>query len=497
MSSQFLRLAGVLAVLTILMLPANALADGGTWHVVAAGETLSLIAARYGVTVDAIVAANGLSNPNAIYAGQRLFIPMAGQASGQTREHIVDVGESLTSIASMYGISVKQLAIANGLKETDYIFAGQVLVIPASQQSMPAVGTGCMSYHTVQPADTLTSIGARYGVSVGALMAANNLPGDTIYAGQHLCVPSDAVDILPPANVPTAPVPTAPPSTGPIYSPPPATTTLTPPEYKPYPESVTYPTTPPSGQPLQPPGYQPYPSLPTVTTVESAPLPQYAPPAVSIAMVRPEETWLGSQTADPLDPDRRTTLLVMVWDGKGKNVVVRGDNGFAGRRTADVNFEFSWVPTVAFRDIPPGNYEVFLEGENSRIARAQVQPGHRPLVEFKEKAVTPEGGVVSAAAGGPAWVAEVVENTNGDKIIGAWSILVVRTGTDGQVIRVTAPGGFETTCITGSKPEYGPGACDIGGLHAGTYQVILDSAGIGMEIYLDGAGRAKIDFRPI
>jgi LysM repeat protein len=49
--------------------------QGATYHTVRSGETLGKIAAAYGVTTAAVVNANGLSNPNLIYVGQRLMIP--------------------------------------------------------------------------------------------------------------------------------------------------------------------------------------------------------------------------------------------------------------------------------------------------------------------------------------------------------------------------------------------------------------------------------------
>lgn len=57
--------------------PASTLAapPGGQVHTVSAGETLSTIAARYGVTVAAIVEANNLTNPDRISLGQQLIIP--------------------------------------------------------------------------------------------------------------------------------------------------------------------------------------------------------------------------------------------------------------------------------------------------------------------------------------------------------------------------------------------------------------------------------------
>jgi hypothetical protein len=137
-----------------------------------------------------------------------------------------------------------------------------------------------------------------------------------------------------------------------------------------------------------------------------------------------------------------------------------------------------------------------MEGQPSKIAQAQVHGGHRPLVEFYWKAVSPKIDPIAAAASGIGWVAEIVENTSGTELTGVYSILVIRTGADGQKIRVTTSAGFETYCITGTKPEHGNGACNIGGLSTGTYQVILDGAGIAMEIYLDGVGTATIEFRP-
>jgi len=188
--------------------------------------------------------------------------------------------------------------------------------------------------------------------------------------------------------------------------------------------------------------------------------------------------------------------MVMVWDGKGVPVIMRDVNGAEMRRVASVNFEFSWVPTAVYRDIAPGLYNVFIQGQPTRIALAEVHGGHRPLVEFRKKQVTPEMGAVVATASGTNWVANVVENSSGEKPLGVASILVVRTGMNDQVIRVKAAPSFETTCTTGTKPEHGPGACDIGGLSAGTYQVILEGVGVGIEIFLDGLGTATVEFHP-
>ena len=74
------RLAGVGALMVLLMFlvaarPAQAQATG-VYHIVQRGESLSIIAQRYGTTVQAILAANpSITNPNLIFAGQTIFVP--------------------------------------------------------------------------------------------------------------------------------------------------------------------------------------------------------------------------------------------------------------------------------------------------------------------------------------------------------------------------------------------------------------------------------------
>ena len=490
MSSQFMRIVGLLVAISMVLLPAsvsaapNQTGDGETVHIVQAGETLWEIATHYGVTVAAIRAQNSLSDPNAIYAGQQLVIPVAQtQSASQALEHMVGVGESLSSIASVFGVTVAQLAATNGLGETDYVYAGQVLMIPAgATPAYPPRPVSCISYHTVQQGDTLADIAARFGVTVNALMLANYLSSDIIVQSLRLCIPSSTLEeIVSPGSAPYYQAPALVP---PSYQPPGATTGST--------------------QSPPPSGFQPYPYIPLPPTTgqptQTEPPLSWQPGGATIYVVRPEMWWVGSQTADPDDPDGTTTLMVIVFSDEQEefDVAVRFPDGSVRRGVTSISFEYSWLPTYILRDVPPGVYQVWMEmeGQPSKIAKAQVYGGHRPLVEFHWKPVSPKIDPIAAAASGIGWVAEIVENTNGTKLTGVSSILVIRTGADGQKIRVTTSAGFETTCITGTKPEHGKGACDIGGLSTGTYQVILDGAGIAMEIYLDGVGTATIEFRP-
>jgi LysM repeat protein len=108
-----------------------------TVHVVSANETLFAIALRYGVTVEDIKAVNGLGS-DVIYVGQQLNIPgtgsggqsQPGTSSGTQRYHTVQLNETLLTIALKYGVTVEQILQANGLSNPDFVWVGQRLLIP-------------------------------------------------------------------------------------------------------------------------------------------------------------------------------------------------------------------------------------------------------------------------------------------------------------------------------------------------------------------------------
>jgi LysM repeat protein len=124
----------VLAALVLgggLTAPRPALAGGSYCHVVRVGENLSSIAVQYGVSVQALVTANHLSNPNLIYVGQCLILPTAQTTCGScTKIHIVQPGEYLKLIAAKYGSTWECIAQKNGLANPNVIYPGQRLVVP-------------------------------------------------------------------------------------------------------------------------------------------------------------------------------------------------------------------------------------------------------------------------------------------------------------------------------------------------------------------------------
>jgi LysM repeat protein len=161
-------------------------------HVVQAGENLFRIALHYGTTVAAIQAANGLADTN-IYAGQRLVIPGAGEAVAAAVPdgmHIVQAGETLSAIALRYGVTTAALLQANSLASANLIYVGQSLTVPGAgaAAAAPAVGS-----YTVQSGDTLSSIAAAHGTTVAALASLNGLANPSaIYVGQLLRIAGTA-----------------------------------------------------------------------------------------------------------------------------------------------------------------------------------------------------------------------------------------------------------------------------------------------------------------
>jgi LysM repeat protein len=172
--------------------------QGYTVHVVQPGETLYSIAMRYGVSAAAVAAANNLVNPNFIYIGQRLTIPGShnpgpppGQPAPVGGVHIVQAGDTLYSIAWRYGTTVTALMSANGISNPNYIFVGQRLVVGGAPAPAPSPGgEPCGHYHVVVPGETLSGIAAHHGLAWLTLARANGLTYPyMIFSGQRLLIP--------------------------------------------------------------------------------------------------------------------------------------------------------------------------------------------------------------------------------------------------------------------------------------------------------------------
>ncbi len=151
-------------------------------YTVVRGDTLSEIAQRFGTTVGALAAENGIKNPNLIYVGQVLKINSSGSQQSANIQYRIKRGDTLSEIAVRYNTTVNAIANANNIKNPNLIYAGEVITIPSgSSGGAPQAAV----YYTVRSGDTLWAIANRYGTTVAKIAADNNIKNpNLIYIGE-------------------------------------------------------------------------------------------------------------------------------------------------------------------------------------------------------------------------------------------------------------------------------------------------------------------------
>ena len=192
MKTRLFVLLSSLALILTLLLPTVAHADSGpVIHRVKRGESLSIIAQKYGTTVAQLIRINHLRNANRIYAGQRLVIrPGITKTKGV---HIVRRGDTLSGIARKYGTSVAAIQSANHLRGT-IIYVGQRLKIPTRSGTSNDGNSGSKKQkktivHVVRRGETLGQIAQRYGVTVTQIAKLNGIKNTSlIRVGQKLII---------------------------------------------------------------------------------------------------------------------------------------------------------------------------------------------------------------------------------------------------------------------------------------------------------------------
>jgi membrane-bound lytic murein transglycosylase D len=186
-------------------------------HTVTRGQTLSGIAARYGVSTRLVIEANPRVRGRKLRPGQRIIVPTGGAistsvarrmadpvepaASSPTGFHRVRRGETLSGLAVEYGVTMRQLRAWNALGDEGVVRAGQRIRVtaPASPRARSAgrvtttvasATTSGERIHQVRRGETLTGLAKRYRVSVQALREANGMSsGDALRAGATLKIP--------------------------------------------------------------------------------------------------------------------------------------------------------------------------------------------------------------------------------------------------------------------------------------------------------------------
>ena len=183
------------------------------------GDTLSHIAARFGVRTKDLMAANGLKSASSIHAGQKLEIPgrsrtviasaerdddddddapavaAPARSSSGGSTYRVRSGDTLGKIAKKMGVTEHALATENGLKDKGLVKVGQLLRVPAGGTQLASRSGGSRAsrgVYTVRRGDTLESIARRHGVAPNSIVALNGLENaHRIKAGQRLYLPKN------------------------------------------------------------------------------------------------------------------------------------------------------------------------------------------------------------------------------------------------------------------------------------------------------------------
>jgi len=172
----------LLTILTLLAL--SPLAGHAASVTVKSGETLSDIAARYGVSINSLMRLNGLRDSDFVQAGQRLRIP--GTVSAGSGRHTVRSGDTLSGIAAQYRVSERQLIVLNALPSADHVEIGQTLKLPSNAvlpqaapratarvQPAPIKADPNATSHTVARGQTLTQIAKAYDIPMASLISIN------------------------------------------------------------------------------------------------------------------------------------------------------------------------------------------------------------------------------------------------------------------------------------------------------------------------------------
>lgn len=164
-------------------------------------ENLAEVAQKYGLSLNALLEANKLSPNSFVFPGQKLLIPTKRAPEAPKPiplEHEVRVGETLASIALLYGMKPSELQLINSLDSSSILFPGTTLKLVADKPPAVEVSSDSRSpkhclvhgYHKVKPGDQLSRIAAFHGVSTQALLMANGLNWNSLVApGSKLVVP--------------------------------------------------------------------------------------------------------------------------------------------------------------------------------------------------------------------------------------------------------------------------------------------------------------------
>jgi hypothetical protein len=240
-----------------------------------------------------------------------------------------------------------------------------------------------------------------------------------------------------------------------------------------------------------------------------------------------ESRWVGSvleNTSGEQPTEHVSSAIAVIVTGRPWHEVEIWSDGWS--TTAKTGYKLEYGPDACeFGALRAGTYtitpkgldvsvQVMVDGWGWALVRFDeiTAPGLQPTRPPIQPTSTPGAGkrpTQTATVGpptipkpsptpvGPRWQGWVVSNTSGQRPgrTGVSSVIVVRVlNWIGVPVTITGGGSWSTTCITGTKPEYGPDACEFGGLWASTYLLQPEGADIQVPVEMDGLGMAIVEF---
>jgi LysM repeat protein len=185
---------------------------------VKSGDTVTQIAKRFGISVSKIARINNLGPTSLIRVGQTLKLSGSSPKKAVVESYRVKAGDNLSSIAKRHGLTLQELTAVNRISANTIIYPGQVLRV-AKIQTSPAPAANATDSYQVQAGDSLESIAKRFSLSLSALRDFNGLTKSSIiYVGQVLSlkptqkklpVSPEVPSTQPPSATPVSPTPSA------------------------------------------------------------------------------------------------------------------------------------------------------------------------------------------------------------------------------------------------------------------------------------------------
>jgi len=223
---------------------------------------------------------------------------------------------------------------------------------------------------------------------------------------------------------------------------------------------------------------------PTASVVISPSVPMPSPTATTAPR------WMAQvlrNTSGDILGWRSSVIAVQVIDLKSLPVELRSGpfsaTAFTGSKPDYGDF------ACEFGGLSAGTYEVIPQGLGVSQT-ITVDGGGFALIEFAYRLPSTPTPVPPKVI----WVGKVVSNSSGRGANGISSVVVVRVpGAKGLPVEISS-GSWNAVAPTGTKPEYGPFACEFGGLWPGTYTVRPQDLGASVELTMDGQGLAIVEF---